>query len=197
MICRLASLLLGTMPSPRLRLELVATISVSQGLARTGRLSVCALSHNTLNRISYWRALKSQIIHGGSSTIVLTVAFCSKDNSGGREGDTAKCLPIVCQLSHCSAASLCSAICGRAAHITACQTWLMSWLKAVEAQGKFFYFYLHSALLPPVLLLLPPPPLLPTLVAEVEEEGTAAACVEDVVAQSSEDFSVKKYKEKK
>lgn len=119
MICRLASLLLGTMPSPRLRLELVATISVSQGLARTGRLSVCALSHNTLNRISYWRALKSQIIHGGSTTIVLTVAFCSKDNSGGREveGDTAKCLPIVCQLSHCSAASLYSAICGRAAHI--------------------------------------------------------------------------------
>lgn len=49
--------------------------------------------------------------------------------------------------------------------------------------------------LPPtvlLLLLLPPPPLLPRLeAADEEEEATAAeaACVEDVVAQSSEDFS--------
>lgn len=73
--------------------------------------------------------------------------------------------------------------------------------ESCQSSGKVFYFYLHSALLPLVLLLLLPP-LLPTLEAE-EEEGTAAtaaaeaACVEDVVAQSSEDFSVKKYKEKK
>lgn len=73
------------------------TISLSQGLATPW--------HNTLNRISYWRALKSQIIYGGSSTIVLTVAFCSKDNTHTTQRthrDTHReFLAIVCQLSHC------------------------------------------------------------------------------------------------
>lgn len=67
------------------------TISLSQGLA--------ARWHNTLNRISYWRALKSQIIHGGSSTIVLTVAFCRKDKTHTLQRHTLRvlghCLPFL------------------------------------------------------------------------------------------------------
>lgn len=93
-----------------------------QCLSGVGQEWLSARWHNTLNRISYWRALKSQIIHGGSSTIVLTVAFCSKDNREGihrwwwkRRHRKVALPPIVCQLSHCSALSLCSAICGRVA----------------------------------------------------------------------------------
>lgn len=186
-------------PSARLVLLAWVTISLSQGLATRW--------HNTLNRISYWRALKSQIIHGGSSTIVLTVAFCSKDNRH-REGDSHReFLAIVCQLSHCMwCESFCSAICGRVAHITCLVALVDVLTKSCQSlKQTFYFFYLHSALLPPLpptvllLLLLAPPPLLPRLeAAEEEEEATAAeaACVEDVVAQSSEDFSAKKKKKK-
>lgn len=129
------------MAHPSVCLVLLAwvTISLSQGLATRW--------HNTLNRISYWRALKSQIIHGGSSTIVLTVAFCSKDNSHTtqtqRKRHRQQFLAIVCQLSHCMwCESFCNAICGRVEHTTYLVTLVDVLTESCQSSKETFLIFL-------------------------------------------------------